>query len=134
MSFTTEGLTWLLNQIDDPLYIGLIGETGYDEDVGLSADDTMASHAGWAELTDYDEATRPQWSYGTAANKLLTADAVTMTFNASVTVKGYFITTDSTKGGSSGTLLVTRLFTSGDRSYTDDETIALTNILKGAGG
>lgn len=135
MSFVTEGLTWFLNEITDPIYIGLIGATGYDSDVGLSASDTMASHAGWQELTAYGEATRPQWNYGTAANKLLTnANAASFTINATSTIKGFFLTTDSTKGGTSGTLLLHRLFTAGDQSFSADETLDLTGILKGAGG
>lgn len=90
-------------------YVGLISNSGYS---ALAAADTMASHAGWAEFTGYSQATRVAWGPGTAASQSITnASPATFDINASGTVKGVFIVSQSTKGGTTGTLWATALFT-----------------------
>ncbi len=90
-------------------YIGLIDAASYS---ALSAGDTMASHAGWIELEDYDEAARQAWSEDEASGKLITYTALsTFTISDTKTIKGLFITSDSTKGGTSGTLWSAGIFT-----------------------
>lgn len=89
-------------------YVGPIDDDDYDE---LSADDTMASHAGWTEMTDYSEATRPAWDPSAAASGLLVASSASeITLSAGKTLKGLFLTSDNTKGGTAGTLWATGLF------------------------
>jgi hypothetical protein len=89
--------------------IGLISVTGYS---GLAAGDTMASHTGWTEFTGYSQANRVAWGPGTAASQSITnATPATFDINASGTVKGVFITSNNVKGGTSGKLWGTALFT-----------------------
>lgn len=89
-------------------YIGLIDNSGFS---ALAAADTMGSHAGWTENTDYDEASRPTWSPGAAASRQITnGTTVDFTMNDTATIKGIFITSNNTKGGSTGTLWSTAAF------------------------
>lgn len=63
--------------------------------------DTLASHAGWAELTPYT-GNRPGINWGTTSGGSNTATAVSITANASATVAGAFIASVAT--GTSGIL------------------------------
>lgn len=91
-------------------YLGLINNAGFS---ALAAADTMASHAGWAEATNYSEATRVEWTEGTAAARSIT-NAVTVDFsiNATVTINGIFVTSVNTKSGTTGILWATASFSS----------------------
>lgn len=91
-------------------YIGLIDNSGFS---ALAAANTMSSHAGWTELTAYDEAARQQWTLGAASSRSVTnSTTVDFTMNATDAVYGIFIVSDNTRGGSSGTLWSTAAFTS----------------------
>lgn len=86
-------------------YIGLVNNAGFSE---FNVADVMSSHAGWVETSAYTQATRPEWTAGTAAARAIT-NAVTadFTINDTVTVKGLFVcggTGAATKGGTTGTL------------------------------
>jgi hypothetical protein len=68
--------------------------------------DTSASHAGWAEITAYDESVRQtltmgSWTGGAANNA---ASPAVFTINSASTIAGAFIIDSSTRGGSTGTL------------------------------
>lgn len=90
-------------------YAGLIDNSGY---TGVAAGDTMSSHSGWTEITtQYDEAARQTLSFGAAAARAITA-SVSFTMNATKTVQGIFVNSVSTKGGTTGTLWSTALFSS----------------------
>lgn len=100
-------------------FIGLISNASYS---ALAAADTMASHAGWTEFTGYSQSTRVAWGPGTPASQSISnATPAQFDVNASGTVKGIFIVTNSAKGGTSGILWATALFaadvpvTSGDQ-------------------
>jgi hypothetical protein len=69
-----------------------------------AAGDTMASHAGWIEGTPYSNATRPALTLGTVASKSVdnSASKASFTINATLTVRGAGIVTNSTKGGTTG--------------------------------
>ena len=90
-------------------FSGLISSSGYS---ALAAGDTMASHSGWTEFTGYSQSTRVALGPGAAASQQIT-NSTPMTFdiNASGTVKGIFITSNSTKSGTTGKLWATGLFT-----------------------
>jgi hypothetical protein len=92
-------------------YIGLVDNAGWTT---WAAAHTMASHAGWTEQsTCYSNATRPAWTCGAAATRSITnASTVDFTCNASATLKGIFITSNSTKGGSNGTMWSEAAFSS----------------------
>ena len=88
--------------------IGLIDLSGF---TALADADTMASHGGWNEFTSYSEANRVAWGSGAASSQSVT-NATPCTFNVSGsgTVKGVICCTNNTKGGTSGTLWATALF------------------------
>lgn len=89
-------------------YLGLIDDDDFDE---LDADDSMSSHAGWVESTLYSESTRRAWDPEAAAGGILTnATAREFTITDEVTLKGLFVTSNSTKGGTTGTLWATGLY------------------------
>ena len=89
-------------------FIGLVDLSGFST---LADADTMASHAGWNEFTSYSEANRVAWGSGAAASESTTnASPATFNINGSGTVKGVLVVTNNTKGGTSGTLWATALF------------------------
>lgn len=110
-------------------YIGLYGAASSNDP---AAGDTMSSHSGWTEVTDYSQATRPAATFGTAT----TADpsvidnsgsVAVFSMNGTTTVGGAFLTSDDTKGGTSGTLFSAADFESpGDRSVVSGDTINVT--------
>jgi hypothetical protein len=93
-----------------------------------AAGDTMASHAGWAEVTDYDEATREAYVPGAVAGQSVdnAASKASFSLNAGVTVGGAFATTANTKGGATGTLVSVGAFSAGDRALQNGDTLNVT--------
>jgi len=90
-------------------FIGLISNSGYS---ALAAADTMSSHAGWTEFVGFSQATRVVWGPGAAASQSITnSTPATFDINATGTVKGIFVTSNSTKSGTTGKLWATALFT-----------------------
>lgn len=80
---------------------------GLKDAVAAVAGDTMASHAGWAELVPYSNATRPAFTPGTIASGSVdnSASKAVFTVNATSTVGGAFLVNNSTKSGTTGILL-----------------------------
>ena len=95
----------------------------------VAAGDTMASHAGWTEVTAYDEANRPSITWGSVSGQSVDNSASKATFTISAndtTIGGGFVTTDNTKGGSTGTLVGGAAFSGGDKVLDDDDTLNVT--------
>ena len=117
-------------------YIGLYGSGSTNNP---AATDTMSSHAGWTEIVPYSQATRPACSFGTptTANPSVatnSASPAVYSINATATVGGAFLVSNSTKGGSTGTLYSASDFTSpGDRSVVSGDTLNVTYTLSLAG-
>lgn len=117
-------------------YLGLYGAAASNNP---AAGDTMSSHAGWTEVTAYSQATRPACTFGTptTANPSVatnSASPATFTINATTTIGGAFLTSNSTKGGSTGTLYSAADFSSpGDRSVVSGDTLSVTYTLSLAG-
>lgn len=117
-------------------YIGLYGAGASNTP---AAGDTMASHAGWTEVTPYSNATRPACTFATAttANPSVatnSASVAAFTINATSTVGGAFLVDNSTKGGSTGTLFSAADFNSpGDRSVVSGDTLNVTYTMSLAG-
>lgn len=91
--------------------------------------DTMASHAGWVEVTAYDEAVRQTITWGSVASQSVSNSASKAVFTISsdsTTIGGGFVTTNSTKGGSTGTLVGAGAFTAGDKSLDDGDALSVT--------
>ena len=103
-------------------YIGLIRDDSYSE---LAAADTMASHAGWEEGDEYDEATREVYTEAAAASKSInnTGNEAEFTISGTETFKGAFLVDENTISGSTETLFCTALFTEGDRAAVDGDTL-----------
>jgi len=110
-------------------YIGLYGASATNDP---APSDTAASHAGWVEVTDYSQSTRPACSFGTATTAdpsviSNTLSPAAFSINASVTVGGAFLISNNTKGGSTGILFSAADFaTPGDRLVVSGDTVNVT--------
>lgn len=93
----------------------------------IAAGDTMASHAGWTEITAYSEGVRQTLTLGTVTNGSADNSAAKATFsiNGSATVGGAFVTTNNTKGGTTGTLVGATDF-GASRSVLSGDTLQVT--------
>lgn len=111
-------------------YLGLV--TGPGSGNTYAAADTMSSHAGWAENTGYSQSTRPACSFGsaTAADPSVitnSGSAATFSINATSTIGGAFLSSNSTKSGTSGILFSVSSFQSpGDRAVVSGDTLTVT--------
>jgi hypothetical protein len=110
-------------------YIGLYGAAASNNP---NATDTMASHAGWTEVTAYSQTTRPVCTFGsptTADPSVATNAAAPATFsiNGAVTIGGAFLTTSNTKDGTTGVLFSAADFQApGDRVVVSGDTLTVT--------
>lgn len=110
-------------------FIGLYGAAAGNTP---AAGDTMASHAGWTEVTAYSNATRPAATFGTATTASPSVISNTLSpavfnINGTATVGGLFLTTNNTKGGSTGTLFsAADLDAPGDRAVVNGDTLSAT--------
>ena len=110
-------------------YLGLYGAASSNNP---AAGDTMSSHAGWTEVTDYSESTRPAATFAAATNAnpsvvTNTASKAAFTINGTTTVGGAFLTSNNTKGGTTGTLFSAADFSApGDRSVVSGDILNVT--------
>jgi hypothetical protein len=106
--------------------------------VTTSATDTIASK-GWTEFTGYSNSTRvaPTLTAATNANPSVVTNSGTpanFNINATGTVGGAFLVSNSTKGGTTGTLFSEKAFSApGDRSVISGDIIAVTYTFSLAG-
>jgi hypothetical protein len=130
---TTEGLNHVLSSTLDggtqitTWYVGLKGAGS------AAAGDTMSSHAGWTENTDYSQSVRQTLTLGTASAGSIdnTASKATYSINGTATIAGAFITSDSTKSGTTGTLYGVVDFAS-SRAVISGDTLEVTVTLTAA--
>jgi len=106
-------------------YIGLYGAGASNSP---AAGDTMSSHIGWTENTTYSNATRPTcaFSAATLADPSVTTNSASpaaFNINGTTTIGGAFLTSNNTKGGTTGTLFSAADFTGGDRSVASGDTL-----------
>jgi hypothetical protein len=110
-------------------FMGLVSLVGF---TGIAAADTMASHAGWTEAgatnaPNYSAGTRPALTFSAAAAASKTTTAATAyTFSGAGTIKGLFLSTNSTKDGTTGILYNAVLFTGGDRLVAASDVVNVT--------
>lgn len=110
-------------------YIGVYGPASTNNP---AAGDTMASHAGWTEVTAYSNATRPAATFGAATTAdpsyiANSASPAAFSINASANVGGAFLTNNNTKGGSTGLLFSAADFAApGDRVVQNGDTLNVT--------
>jgi hypothetical protein len=91
-------------------FMGLIDSTGF---TGIAAGDTASSHAGWSEFTGYSQSNRVAWGQAGPSSGVTTitnASPVTFDITSTATLKGGFIITNNTKGGTTGILWAAALF------------------------
>jgi len=120
-----EGLNSLLNVYFDAAtqistwYMGLF-EGNYTPIAGVTAA-TIAAAA--TETTAYNETTRRQFSPAAAAAKAITnsASVGTFTFNATKSIYGAFLISDSTKAGTTGVLFSAAKFTAPKAVVSGDQ-------------
>lgn len=103
-------------------YLGLIDNSGFS---AVAAGDTMSSHGGWTESTAYSDGARKTLSFGTASSGSLAASAASFSINGSATINGAFCVTNSTKGGTTGTLYSAGSF-SATRTVANGDTLNVT--------
>jgi len=120
-----EGLNHLLN-----VYLGATAKVGtwfvglfegnYTPISSLTAA-TVAADA--VESSAYAEATRPEWVDAAAVTQQITnsASKATFTINATKTIYGAFLVSDSTKGGTTGTLFAASRFSAARSVVADDQ-------------
>lgn len=129
--FVNSGLNALLDAgFGGTEYLGLKGSGT------PNAADTMASHATWSEVTAYTEGARPTYSHAAAASQQVTNSASKATFSINAngtTIYGIFCTTNSTKGGSTGTLISATDFAS-SKSADSGDTLEVTYTVTAANG
>lgn len=110
-------------------YLGLVDASGFS---AYSANDTMASHSGWTETTDYSGANRGTVTFGTpttADPSVVTnsSSATQFSITGTVTVKGAFLTATQDKTTNSGVLFSVSSFQApGDRSVVNGDTLTVT--------
>lgn len=91
--------------------------------------DTMASHGGWTEVVAYSESVRQTFAPGSASAGSIdnTASKAVFTVNANSTgIGGAFLTTVSTKSGTTGTLYGVGAFSGGDKTLSSGDTVTIT--------
>lgn len=113
-------------------YIGLADGTPT-----FAAGDTMASHAGWVEITAYDETYRQALTLGAVSGQSVdnSADKGTFTVSANdTTIGGAFVASVNTKGGTGvATILYGGgAFTAADKTLDDNDTLNVTVTLTSA--
>lgn len=123
---------WKGSAYSAAFYVGLKGSGT------IAAGDTMASHAGWTEVTGYSQGARPALTFGavtgtTTASVDNSASPAAFGINATVTVAGAFITTDSTKGGTAGTLIGASDFAT-PRAMQNLDTLNVTTSMTNTSG
>lgn len=110
-------------------YIGLVN--GPNSGNTYAAADTLASHAGWTENTDYSGGNRITAVFGTAT----TADPSVIDNSGSVavfsitgtaTIAGAFLTVTQDRSSTSGLLFSVSAFTGGDRAVISGDTLNVT--------
>lgn len=131
---TTAGKTDLVDKyfkngtVPAAWYVGLMDNAGY---TGEAAGDTAASHTGWVEThTTYSQANRPTLTFGTASNGAVSNSASPAAFSmtGTITVKGAFVISNNTKGGTTGTLYSVGVF-GASRSVVNGDTLNVTVTL-----
>lgn len=97
------------------------------------AADTMASHASWATITPYSNATNPSLTMGTASSQSIsnTASKAVFNINATDVIFGAFVTDNNVKGAATGLLVSVDDFST-SRSVISGDTLNVTITVTAA--
>ena len=114
-------------------FIGLVNNTPTPS---YAVADTMASHAGWVETTDYSGTDRATATFGTAtddnpsviSNSVASGGTVaSFSITGTVTIDGAFLTATQDNSTNTGVLFSVAAFESpGDRSVVNGDTLNVT--------
>jgi hypothetical protein len=109
-------------------YLGLVDNAGF---TAFANTDSMTSHTGWSEVAsgNYSDATRIAWSPGASSGQTVTNGTTCdfhMTPTSALTVRGLFLVSDSTKGGTAGKLFATAAFSGGNQTCNNGDTLKTT--------
>lgn len=129
---TTEGRNEALTQFlkgssyTAAFFVGLVDNASF---TALAITDTAAQINGtnqWIECTDYSQSTRPALTLGTASAGSIdnVASLATFSINATKTINGGFVVTNSTKAGTSGKIYGEGSFSS-PRSFVSGDTLTV---------
>lgn len=130
---TTVGMNDLLTQYfkgsayTAAWYVGLTAGTPT-----FAAGDTMSSHSGWTEVTAYSEGARQTLTLGTPSGGSVNNTASKAVFTISsngTTIGGAFVVTNSTKGGTSGTIYGGGALGAGNKTIDNGDTLSVTVTL-----
>jgi hypothetical protein len=125
-------LNYIFNDLAQPAawYMGLVDTAlGGSFGVGTTASQIEnASHI--PEYTDYDSATRPEWTAGNASSQAVTnSTPVSYVFSTSVAddvIPGFFIVSVNTKSATTGVLWCAVNFSGGSATVDEDDTLNVT--------
>jgi hypothetical protein len=111
-------------------YVGLVDNASFS---ALAAGDTMSSHSGWLESAAYSNGTRPALTLGTVASQSVdnSASKAVFNINATATINGAFVASNSTKSGTTGILYGEASF-GATRSVQNGDTLSVTITLTAA--
>lgn len=117
-------------------YIGLING-GTSPEPAVAAGDTMSSHAGWTENVNFTTSpnVRQTLVMAAASSQSKTNSASPASFPIATvspdlqTLWGVFLSSDSAKGGTSGTLFSAGPFTGGNKQANGGDSISVTYTL-----
>jgi hypothetical protein len=110
-------------------YAGLIDKLNF---VSLAAADTMASHGGWTENTQYS-GSRPQWANTEGGQQVASNGPFSFNITGNGNIHGLFISSGSVAGGKTGTLWSTAILPS-DAAIATGQTLTGTYQLTAASG
>jgi len=123
------GLQFMANSLDAVTTISL-WYIGLKNTGTAAAADTMSSHPSWTENVTYSDATRPVANFAaatTATPSIVTnsSNKAVFNINGTTTIFGAFLTSDSTKSGTTGTLFSAGDFSS-SRAVVNGDTLQVT--------
>lgn len=111
-------------------YVGLVNTGAI-----FNAPDTMVSHSGWTENTNYVAANRPGANFGSVSgasiNTVGSKAVFTMT-SVGGQIAGAFLVSDSVKGGQAGVLYAANLFATGVKNMDALDTLTIAVTITGA--
>ena len=96
-----------------------------------AAADDLTTHAGWVEVSNYDEVNRVAWvpnngGVSTAQSLSNSSSPAAFTISATVTIGGSFLADVNTGVGTGNSLYSVGAFTAGDKVLNDNDTLSVT--------